>query len=68
MEEKVDILVLGGGPAGIVSAITAREYYPTKRISLIKNIEEGVIPCGIPYMFASLKNPDENKLGYHLQS
>jgi len=28
MEKKVDVLVVGGGPAGIVSAVTAREYYP----------------------------------------
>jgi len=63
MEKKVDILILGGGPAGIVSAVTARKYYPNKTILLIRNIEEGVIPCGIPYMFASLKSPDENKLG-----
>lgn len=63
MKEKVDILVIGGGPAGIVSAVTARKYYPAKKISLMKNVEKGVIPCGIPYMFASLKSPDENKLG-----
>jgi NADPH-dependent 2,4-dienoyl-CoA reductase/sulfur reductase-like enzyme len=63
VEEKVDILVIGGGPAGIVSAVTARKYYPSKKISLMKNIEKGVIPCGIPYMFASLNSPDENKLG-----
>jgi len=63
MEKKVDVLVIGGGPAGIVSAVTAREYYSAKRISLMKNIEKGVIPCGIPYMFASLNSPDENKLG-----
>jgi len=63
MGKKVDVLVVGGGPAGIVSAVTARKYYPAKRISLMKNIEKGVIPCGIPYMFASLNSPDENKLG-----
>lgn len=63
MEEKVDILVIGGGPAGIVSAVTARKYYPAKKISLMKDVEKGVIPCGIPYMFSSLKSPDENKLG-----
>jgi pyruvate/2-oxoglutarate dehydrogenase complex dihydrolipoamide dehydrogenase (E3) component len=31
MEEKVDILVIGGGSAGIVSAVTARKYYPAKK-------------------------------------
>ena len=62
-EKKVDILVVGGGPAGIVSAITACKYYPDKKILVIKNLEKEAIPCGIPYMFASLKDPDENMLG-----
>ena len=63
MEKKVDILVIGGGPAGIISAVTARKYYPNKNITLMKSVGDGVIPCGIPYMFASLKSPEENKLG-----
>lgn len=63
MEKKSDILVIGAGPAGIVSASTAHKYYPDKKILVIKDIANGVIPCGIPYMFSSLKEPDENKLG-----
>jgi NADH oxidase (H2O2-forming) len=63
MDKRSDILVIGAGPAGIVSAVTARKYYPSKKIVVIKDIKEGVIPCGIPYMFSSLKNPEENKLG-----
>ena len=63
MEQQTDILVVGGGPAGIISAVTARRYYPNKKIMLIKSVGNGCIPCGIPYMFSSLKNPDENKLG-----
>lgn len=63
MERKVDVLVIGAGPAGIISAVTARKYYPKKEIVVIKSIDKGVIPCGIPYMFSSLKDADENKLG-----
>jgi len=63
MDKETDILVVGGGPAGVISALTARRYYPDKKILLIKSIGNGCIPCGIPYMFSSLKNPDENKLG-----
>jgi len=63
MEIKFDVLVIGGGPAGIISAVTARKYYPEKKVALMKSVEKGVVPCGIPYMFASLKSPDENKLG-----
>ncbi len=63
MKKEVDVLVIGGGPAGIVSAVTTRKYYPDKKITLVKNVESGCIPCGIPYMFSSLNNPEENKLG-----
>jgi len=63
MQKKVDILIVGGGPAGVISAITARQFYPDKEVLLLKSIGDGCIPCGIPYMIASLKNPDENKMG-----
>ena len=62
MEKKVNILIIGAGPAGIVSAVTAHRYYPDKKILVIKSVEKGVIPCGIPYMFDSLKSPSENAL------
>jgi pyruvate/2-oxoglutarate dehydrogenase complex dihydrolipoamide dehydrogenase (E3) component len=32
MERNVDVLVIGGGPAGIVSAVNARKYYPTRKM------------------------------------
>ncbi len=63
MVKKADILIIGGGPAGLVSAITAKRYYPDKNILLVKNVANGCIPCGIPYMFWSLENPDDNKMG-----
>ncbi len=63
MGKKTDILVVGVGPAGIVCAITAKRYYPDKNILAIKNVANGCIPCGIPYMFSSLKNPQDNILG-----
>ena len=63
MIKNTNIVVIGGGPAGVISAVTAHKYYPDKKILVIKNVEEGVIPCGIPYMFSSLKDPDENRLG-----
>ena len=60
---KYDVIVIGGGPAGVISAVTARTYYGDKKILLIKSIEKGVIPCGIPYMFTTLEKPEDNAMG-----
>lgn len=62
-KEKFEIIVIGGGPAGIISAVTSRIYYPKSKILLIKDIEKGVIPCGIPYMFSTLSKPEDNSMG-----
>jgi NADPH-dependent 2,4-dienoyl-CoA reductase/sulfur reductase-like enzyme len=62
MRKKVDILVVGAGPAGVVCAITAREYYPDKSVLVIKKVANGCVPCGIPYMISSLKNPEDNAM------
>ncbi len=58
-----DVIVVGGGPAGIITALTAKSVYPDKSVCLIKDIGEGVIPCAIPYMMNSLKDPAQNKMG-----
>jgi NADPH-dependent 2,4-dienoyl-CoA reductase/sulfur reductase-like enzyme len=62
-KEKFNVIVVGGGPAGIISAVTARKYYPDKRILLIKSVGKGAVPCGIPYMFKTLQKPEDNILG-----
>lgn len=62
MNKSYEIVVVGGGPAGLISAITARKYYPNKSIVLIRDVKIGVIPCGIPYIFKTLKSVDEDIL------
>jgi len=64
MKRSTDVLIIGGGPAGIVCALTARWNYPEKKILLMRDVKRGVIPCGIPYMIASLEKPEQNAMGY----
>lgn len=60
---QTDILIIGGGPAGLVAAVTARKTYPTKKITLIRKEKKAVIPCGIPYVFQRLDSVDKNIMG-----
>jgi len=55
-----DIVVIGGGPAGITVSTTAKRHYPEKKVLLIRAVDKSLIPCGIPYMFGTLKDPSQN--------
>ncbi len=57
---KTHVLVVGGGPAGIVAATMAKRCNPEKDVLLLRKAEEAVVPCGIPYMFGTLKATSEN--------
>lgn len=59
----VNIAVVGGGPAGIITALTAKSIYPEKSVCLIKEIGDGVIPCAIPYMMHTMSEPEQNEVG-----
>lgn len=50
-KEHTDILILGGGPAALVSASTALEHFTGKKITLVKEDKYALVPCGIPYIF-----------------
>ena len=46
-----DVLIIGGGPAGGVCAVTAKMNYPEKEILVIREFEVQLVPCAIPYIF-----------------
>ncbi len=60
---NANIVIVGGGPAGVITALTAKSVYPDKTILLVKEIGDGVIPCAIPYMMHTMPDPSQNTMG-----
>ena len=59
---KVDVLVVGGGASGLQAAITVKSTYPEKEVVLVRKEQHALIPCGIPYIFGSLKDSEQDIL------
>ncbi|MFZ0726548.1 MAG: NAD(P)/FAD-dependent oxidoreductase [Desulfobacterales bacterium] len=60
---EIHVIVVGGGPAGVITALTAKSVYPEKSVCVIKEIGDGVIPCVIPYMMHTLADTKQNAMG-----
>jgi len=58
--KKTDLLVIGGSAGGILSATTARKAYGDIDITVIRNTEKVMVPCGIPYIYGTLHSTDKN--------
>ncbi len=57
-----DVLIIGGGPGGLLSGMTTAQYWPGKRIMMIRMEKNALIPCGIPYIFGTLGGIDKDLL------
>lgn len=62
--EKVscDILIVGDGPAGGVSAVTAKMNYPDKKILVVREFKDQLVPCAIPYVFGETLGSSEKNI------
>ena len=58
--KKADVVVIGGSAGGIPAAVGCRRRYPEKSVILIREEEQVLIPCGIPYIFGTLGSPEKN--------
>jgi NADPH-dependent 2,4-dienoyl-CoA reductase/sulfur reductase-like enzyme len=61
--KSYDVIIIGAGPSGIVTGITARKQNPEKSILMIREEEKGLVPCGIPYIFHDLDDISQNLMG-----
>ena len=58
--QKKGIVVVGGGPGGVITALTAKNVYRDKSVCVIREVGDGVIPCAIPYMINTMEDPKGN--------
>jgi NADH oxidase (H2O2-forming) len=60
--KTTDVLVIGGSAAGMVAALTGKSSWPNKSFILVKKQKDMMVPCGIPYIFGTLDNINQNIL------
>ncbi|MEA1972925.1 MAG: FAD-dependent oxidoreductase, partial [Candidatus Cloacimonadota bacterium] len=61
--KNYDVIIIGGGPSGIITGVTGKKQNPEKSFLIIKEEEKGLVPCGIPYIFHDLKDVSKNAMG-----
>ncbi len=54
--KSYDVIIIGGGPAAIVTGLTIKKFFKDKSVLMIKEEADGLVPCGIPYIFYHLGN------------
>ena len=60
--KKTDVLIVGGGPAGSLAAMTGKTSFPDKEFVVVANENHSMVPCGIPYIFGTLNGVEKNLL------
>jgi NADPH-dependent 2,4-dienoyl-CoA reductase/sulfur reductase-like enzyme len=60
--QQTDVLIIGSSAAGLATAISGKNNAPEKEFTVIRKEEKVMVPCGIPYIFGSLDNSDQNVL------
>ncbi|AEF16934.1 CoA-disulfide reductase [Thermoanaerobacterium xylanolyticum LX-11] len=57
---ETDVLVVGGSAGGILAALSAKKTYKDKKVTVVRMTKKVMVPCGIPYIFGTLKDTAKN--------
>ena len=58
-----DVIIIGGGPSGIIAGVTGKKQNSDKSFLMIQEEAKGLVPCGIPYIFHDLGDITKNLMG-----
>ncbi len=61
MRSQYNLIVLGGGPAGIIAARFAKKRKPQWKVALVRDQKRSVIPCALPYAIDGTIKMDDYK-------
>jgi NADPH-dependent 2,4-dienoyl-CoA reductase/sulfur reductase-like enzyme len=54
------VVIIGGSAAGVEAAIVAQRHHKVGKITVIREEEKVLVPCGIPYIYGTLGAADKN--------
>jgi len=58
--EKTDVLIVGGSAAGLMAGLTVKRRHPEKEVTIVRKASKTPVPCGIPYIYGTLKAVEKN--------
>lgn len=58
--EKTDVLIVGGSAAGLMAGQTVKRRHPGKEVTIVRKASKTPVPCGIPYIYGTLKHVDKD--------
>ncbi|MDY0191206.1 MAG: FAD-dependent oxidoreductase [Desulfuromonas sp.] len=61
--KTTDVAIIGGSAAGLAAASAMIRRYPNKKVTMIRNVVNTMVPCGIPYIYGTLKGVKKNIVG-----